>query len=60
MASKDTGPSGALPPKTRGLTARGCAFAFRREDRIEPCVTNCLRAGAMPEEIMGCCDWRPS
>ncbi|HET6441498.1 MAG TPA: carboxymuconolactone decarboxylase family protein [Phycisphaerae bacterium] len=52
MASKDTGPSGALPPKTRGLTALGCAFALRREDDIASYVAECLRAGATPEEIM--------
>ena len=52
MASEDIGPIGALPPKTRELTALGCAFALRREDRIESCVTDCLRAGATPEEIM--------
>jgi len=52
MASEDIGPIGALPPKTRELTALGCALALRREDRIESCVTDCLRAGATPEEIM--------
>ena len=52
MASESAGPGAALPPKTRELTALGCALALRQEDRIEHCVTDCLRTGAMPEEIM--------
>ena len=52
MASESTGPGAALPPKTRELTALGCALALRQEDRIASCVTDCLRVGATPEEIM--------
>ena len=52
MASESTGPGAALLPKTRELTALGCAFALRREDCIASCVADCLRVGATPEEIM--------
>jgi alkylhydroperoxidase/carboxymuconolactone decarboxylase family protein YurZ len=50
--SEETGPGGALPPKTRALTALGCALALRQEDRMASCATECLRAGATPGEIM--------